>query len=214
MATHRGVTPGAAEAAIGRAGGRVHQKERTRAAIVTAAREAIASGGEVAMPQVAVRALVSEATAYRYFPDLASLLREALVGIWDSPRDAMAPIAHSDDPVERIGFATEVLLREVLAYQGAVRAMISAAITKPGVVARPGRRLGLIDEALRPLERTMAVQQPARFAQLRRGLAVVVSAETLFTLTDLCGLTPELAIASAIETARSLTAAAIRPTTR
>jgi AcrR family transcriptional regulator len=187
--------------------GRANQKERTRAAIVAAAREAIASGGEVTMPEVATRALVSEATAYRYFPDLASLLREALVGIWDSPQRAMAPIAHSDDPVERIGFATEVLLR-------AVRAMISAAITKPGVVRRPGRRFGLIDEALRPLERTMAVQQPARFAQLKRGLAVVVSAETLFTLTDLCGLTPELAIASAIETARSLTAAAIRPAAR
>jgi AcrR family transcriptional regulator len=214
MATHRGTTPRAAEASIRLATGRANQKERTRAAIVTAAREAIASGGEVAMPQVAAHALVSEATAYRYFPDLASLLREALAGIWGSPQDAMAPIAHSDDPVERVGFATEVLLREVLAYQGAVRAMISAAITKPGVVPRPGRRFGLIDEALRPLEATMADRQPARFAQLKRGLAVVVSAETLFTLTDLCGLTPELAIASAIETARSLTAAAIRPSAR
>ena len=194
--------------------GRSNQKERTRAAIVAAAREAIASGGEVTMPEVARLALVSEATAYRYFPDLASLLRETLVGLWESPAEAMAPLARSDDPVERIGFATEVLLREVLARQGAVRAIISAAITKPGVVLRPGRRFGLIDEALRPLEETMAVQQPARFAQLKRGLAVVVSAEALFTLTDLCGLTPELAIASAIETARSLTAAAIRPAAR
>ena len=194
--------------------GRSNQKERTRAAIVAAARAAIAAGGEITMPEVARRALVSEATAYRYFPDLASLLRETLVGLWESPAEAMAPVAHSDDPVERIGFATEVLLREVLARQGAVRAIISAAITKPGVVLRPARRFGLIDEALRPLEDTMAVQQPARFAQLKRGLAVVVSAETLFTLTDLCGLTPELAIASAIETARSLTAAAIRPAMR
>jgi hypothetical protein len=68
----------------------------------------------------------------------------------------------------------------------------------------------LIDEALRPLEASMAVRQPARFEQLKRGLAVVLSAETLFTLTDLCGLTPELAIASAIETARALTVATIR----
>lgn len=194
--------------------GRSNQKERTRAAIVTAARAAITAGGEVNMPEVARRALVSEATAYRYFPDLATLLRETLAGLWESPERAMEPVARSDDPVERIGFATEVLLREVLAYQGAVRAMISAAITKPGMVPRPGRRFGLIEEALRPLEGTMAVQQPARFAQLKRGLAVVVSAETLFTLTDLCGLTPELAIASAIETARSLTAAAIRPAPR
>ena len=190
--------------------GRSNQKERTRAAIVAAAREAIASGGEVTMPDVARRALVSEATAYRYFPDLASLLREALAAVWEGPEQAMEPVAGSDDPVERIGFATEVLLREVLAYQGAVRAMISASITKPSATAvRPGRRFGLIDEALRPLNDTMAVRQPAQFEQLKLGLAVVVSAETLFTLTDLCGLTPEAAIASAARTARSLTAAAL-----
>ena len=190
--------------------GRSNQKERTRTAIVAAAREAIASAGEVTMPEVARRALVSEATAYRYFPDLASLLREALAGVWKSPQQAMAPVAGSDDPVERIGFATEVLLREVLAYQGAVRAMISASVTKPSAApGRPGRRFGLIDEALRPLNATMAVRQPRQFEQLKHGLAVVVSAEALFTLTDLCGLTPEAAIASAAQTARSLTAAAL-----
>ncbi len=194
--------------------GRSNQKERTRTAIVAAARDAIAGGGEVTMPHVARRALVSEATAYRYFPDLASLLREALAGLFDSPQRAMAPVARSKDPVERIGFATEILLREVLAYQGAVRAMLAAALTKPAIAQRTGRRFRLIDEALRPLEDTMAVQQPARFAQLKRGLTVVVSAEALFTLTDVCGLTPELAIASAIETARALTAAAIRPARR
>jgi hypothetical protein len=58
----------------------------------------------------------------------------------------------------------------------------------------------------------MAVRQPAQFEQLKRGLAVLVSAETLFTLTDLCGLTPEVAIASAIKTARSLTTAALAET--
>jgi AcrR family transcriptional regulator len=201
-------------ASASRSGSRANQRERTRVAIVAAAREAIAGGGDVTMPEIARRALVSEATAYRYFPDLASVLREAFAGIWVSPAESLAPVAYSDDPVERIGFATEVLLREVLGYQGAVRAMIAAAITKPGAVRRPGRRFGLIDEALRPLDATMAVQQPARFEQLKRGLAVVVSAESLFTLTDLCGLTPELAIASAIETARSLTTAAIRSASR
>ena len=85
--------------------GRSNQKERTRAAIVAAARAAIASGDEVTMPEVARRALVSEATAYRYFPDLASLLREALATVWDSPEQAMEPVAGSGDPVERIGFA-------------------------------------------------------------------------------------------------------------
>jgi AcrR family transcriptional regulator len=194
--------------------GRSNQKERTRGAIVTAAREAVAAGDEITMPDVARRALVSEATAYRYFPDLASLLREALTGIWDSPERAMAPIAGSDDPVERIGFATEVLLREVLGHQAAVRALIAASVTKPTAAGvRPGRRIGLIDEALRPLNATMAVRRPTEFAQLKRGLAIVVSAEALFSLTDLLGLAPEAAIASTAATARSLTAAAIAAAT-
>ena len=182
---------------------RVNQKERTRQAIVAATRELIRTGGEVTMPAVAKSALVSEATAYRYFPDLASLLREALTGVWPSPETALAPVAGSDDPVERVACATEALLRHVLSYQGAVRAMIAATITRPDQAAmRPGHRFGLIDEALRQEADT------AGLAQLKRDLAVVISAEALFTLTDLCGLSPEDAIASAVHTARTLTQAA------
>src|SRR5580700_3163826 len=81
-------------------GGRVNQKARTRAAIVDACGDLVRSGAEVTRPEVARRALVSEATAYRYFPDLISLLREALEGAWDSPEHAMAPMAGSGDPVE------------------------------------------------------------------------------------------------------------------
>src|SRR5215472_16341700 len=125
---------------------RVNQKARTRRAFVAATRELIRAGGEVTMPAVAKSALVSEATAYRYFPDLASLLREALAGVWPNPETALAPVAGSDDPVERVACATEVLLRHVLTYQGAVRAMIAATITQPDQAAmRPGHRFGLID---------------------------------------------------------------------
>ena len=55
----------------------MNQKQRTRTAIVAAARELIKDGAAVTMPAIARAALVSEATAYRYFPDLATLLREA-----------------------------------------------------------------------------------------------------------------------------------------
>jgi AcrR family transcriptional regulator len=189
--------------------GRANQKHRTRVAIVEAARREMGTGGEITMAEVAKSALVSEATAYRYFPDLVSLLREALVGAWPSPADALQPVAHSADPVERIGYATDYLLRGVLRYQGAVRAMISATITRPDAAAtRPGIRFGLIEHALAPLERPPATISPEALTQLKRDLAVVVSAEALFTLTDLCGLSPEDAIASAVRSARTLTAAA------
>ena len=58
--------------------GRANQKKRTRMAIIEACRDIIRAGGPVTMPGVARAALVSEATAYRYFPDLAALLNETL----------------------------------------------------------------------------------------------------------------------------------------
>jgi AcrR family transcriptional regulator len=191
--------------------GRANQKLRTRNAIVQAATELSRTGREVTMPEVARAALVSEATAYRYFPDLASLLQEAIAGMLPGPDEALESLADSDDPVARIAAATEFLLRHVLSRQGVVRALIAATITRPGQAqARPGLRFGLIDSALAPLNHTLGVSDPAALAQLKRDLAVVVSAEALFSLTDLHGLDPEEAIPSIVHTATTLTRAALR----
>jgi AcrR family transcriptional regulator len=192
--------------------GRVNQKKRTRMAIVSACREIIRSGAGVTMPEVARLALVSEATAYRYFPDLVSLLNEALAGVWPSPAEALAPVADSRDPVERIAFACEFLLRGVLAYQGGVRASISATIVRPeSARRRPGLRFGLIDQALAPLEDTLGDADPGRLTQLKQDLAAVISAEAFFSLTDLVGLSPGDAIASLVRTATAVTKAATAP---
>jgi AcrR family transcriptional regulator len=186
--------------------GRVNQKARTRAAILQAVQDLTRAGAEITMPAVARTALVSEATAYRYFPDLPSLLMKADTGTWPDPAEALAPVAGTDDPVERVGYAAEFLLTGILARQSVVRAMIAAAITKPDLAAsRPGHRFALIEHALAPL----ATADRAVLAQLKQGLAVVMSAEALFVLTDLCGLSPQDAVASAVRTARSLTAAAV-----
>jgi AcrR family transcriptional regulator len=195
--------------------GRANQKLRTRNAIVQAAAELSRTGREVTMPEVARAAMVSEATAYRYFPDLASLLQEAIAGQLPVPEDALERVAGSADPVERIAVATEFLLRHVLSRQGVVRALIAATITRPGQAnARPGLRFGLIDSALAPLDDTLGATDPAALAQLKRDLAVVVSAEALFTLTDVGGLDAEDAIASIVHTAATLTRAALGPPVR
>jgi AcrR family transcriptional regulator len=205
-------------------GGRANQKARTRAAIVDACGDLVRSGAEVTMPEVARRALVSEATAYRYFPDLVSLLQEALEGTWPDPAEALAPVARSAHPAVRVAFACEYLLRGVHAYQGAVRAMISHTITAPAQArTRPGIRFGLIDYALAPFEapanprgltsgmggsRSPSPLAPSAMTRLKQNLAVVVSAEAFFVLTDLCGLSPDDAIDSAARTAAILTRAA------
>jgi AcrR family transcriptional regulator len=195
--------------AIAESNGRTNQKTRTRRAIVDACVELIRQRQPVTMPEVAKAAMVSEATAYRYFPDLASLLAEALAQDWPTPTEALAPVAASNDPVERVAFATRFLLQGVAERQAVVRAMISATITQPGLSgrARPGIRFGLIDCALAPFVDDLEAAYPDLLAQLRLDLAVVVSAEALFSLTDLCGLSIEDAIDSAEKTARTLTAA-------
>jgi AcrR family transcriptional regulator len=201
-------TPPAAPAAAG--SGRVNQKKRTRDAIVHAAAELSRTGRDVTMPEIAKAALVSEATAYRYFPDLASLLQEAIADQLPDPVRALAAATDSTDPVERVAAAADHLLRHVLTRQGVVRAMIAATVTRPGTAsARPGLRVGLIDHALEPAQRTLGAADPAAFARLKLGLSTVVSAEALFSLTDLHGLDPEAAIAVIVHTASALTRAAL-----
>ena len=194
--------------------GRVNQKRRTHAAIVKAAAELMLTGGEVTMPEVAKAALVSEATAYRYFPDLASLLVEAMADTLPDPAEALAGVANSTDPAERVAAAAEHLARLVLARAGAVRAMIAATIVRPETAAsRPGLRFGLIDQALQPW--TESAAQTGRggdaetLEQLKRDLSVVMGAEALFSLIDLYGLAPQDAVASIVRTATTLTRAAL-----
>jgi AcrR family transcriptional regulator len=185
---------------------RSNQIERTRSAIVAAARELAETGGEITMPAVAAAARVSEATAYRHFPDLVSLLRVA-VQIDDH---VIGLSTTATDPVERIGAAAEALATAVLRRQGAVRVVVASTIAKPSSAAeRPAHRFRLIDEALSPWIEETAVAEHPEVLQLLRDLAVVISAESVFTLTDLCRLDPDAAVTSLVATARRLTASTV-----
>ena len=119
--------------------GRVNQKRRTRAAIIAACQELITAGADINMPAVARAALVSEPTAYRYFPDLASLLEEALAGIEPDPAAALAAGADPGDPVERVAYAAELLAKLVIERQGAIRALMSVSIARGTGSRRYGR---------------------------------------------------------------------------
>jgi AcrR family transcriptional regulator len=193
-------------------GGRVNQKRRTRTAIIAACQQLIAVGADINMPAVARAALVSEPTAYRYFPDLASLLEEALAGIEPDPAAALAA-ANPGDPVERVAYAAELLARLVIERQGAIRALMSVSIARgTGRQVRPGYRFALIDQALAPLSTPTSGIAAATLEQLRRDLAVVISAEAVLTLTDLYGLDSDAAVTSVVHTARLITHATLSRT--
>ena len=190
--------------------GRVNQKRRTRAAIIAACQELITAGADISMPAVARAALVSEPTAYRYFPDLASLLEEALAGIEPDPAAALAAGADPGDPVDRVAYAAELLARLVIERQAAIRVLMSISIVHGTARAvRPGYRFALIDQALAPLSGRQPRLDAATFEYLRRDLAVVISAEAVLALIDLYGLDPEEAVASVVHTARLITKATL-----
>ena len=190
--------------------GRINQKRRTRAAIIAACQQLITAGADINMPAVARGALVSEPTAYRYFPDLASLLEEALAGIEPDPAAALAAGAHPGDPVERVVYAAQLLARLVIERQGAIRALMSVSMARGTARAvRPGYRFALIDQALAPLSAPAPGIDAATLEQLRRDLAVVISAEAVLTLTDLYGLDSEETVASIVHTARLITEATL-----
>jgi AcrR family transcriptional regulator len=176
--------------------GRVQQKERTRRAITDAARELVDAGSEVTMPAVASHAGVSEATAYRYFPDLVTLLRDAITDTWPAAEDLLGPeLAGVDDVGERVARATRAFCTLTLRRERAVRALVAASLTGSSE-DRPAHRFEVIDYALAPVP-----DGPEKVATAR-ALAVVMSAESLFTLLDLCGLDPAEATASLVTTAR------------
>ncbi|TQS40377.1 TetR/AcrR family transcriptional regulator [Cryptosporangium phraense] len=184
---------------------RTNQIERTRSAIVAAARELADSGAEISMPAIAAAARVSEATAYRHFPDLVTLLRAAVMV--EDQVAVLRSVVEGDDPVERVGLAAEILGRAVLRRQGAVRMVVASTIAKPSTAPdRPVQRFALIEHALAPW-----VEKHPDFDvdELVRDLSVVISAESVFTLLDLCRLPPEEAIASLVSTARKIVSAAV-----
>jgi hypothetical protein len=84
-----------------------------------------------------------------------------------------------------------------------------ATITRTeGAASQPGIRFGPIDAALAPLYETLTTTDPHLVAQLKRGLAAMLSAEAMSSLIDLCGLTSDDAITSLVRTSTTATDAA------
>ncbi len=77
---------------------RVRQKLRTRRALLEAARTILAEGGTPTVSAVAERALVSRATAYRYFPTRDALLQEAPLDL-DAPTEGVLFDGVAPEPV-------------------------------------------------------------------------------------------------------------------
>jgi AcrR family transcriptional regulator len=173
--------------------GRSRQKQRTRAALVAAARELIALGGRPpTVAEAAEAATVSRTTAYRYFPTQTSLLLAAHPEI---SATSMLPDDVGDDPEVRIEAAVRGLMAVVLDTESQQRTMLRLSLEPDAAVRqlplRQGRAIGWLSEALEPLTDHLGADGVRRLAVAVRAVSGI---ESLVWLTDIAGLTRKQAV--------------------
>jgi AcrR family transcriptional regulator len=181
--------------------GRTSQKARTRAALVDAATALIGEGVPPTVEQVADRAQVGRATAYRYFPNQDELWAATYP---ETERPSLLEL-ESDDPVARLDAVVEAFTRQMVDHEPLLRAMLRRALdpARDGepVPFRVGRRLLWLEDALEPLRDRLP---EADFARLVRAIGATVGIEALVWLTDMGGLSREDAVAVMRRSARTL----------
>jgi AcrR family transcriptional regulator len=169
------------------ASGRTQQKERTRRALIAAARDLVARGTTPGVEDAAEAAAISRTTAYRYFPNQRALLIAAHPEVEAS---SLLPPGAPEDPGGRLDAVIDAFTRLIADTEPQQRTMLrlslepSASEGAPGLL-RQGRAIGWIEDALSPLHG----QIPRR--DLRRLILAVRSAtgiEARVWLTDVAGL--------------------------
>ena len=176
--------------------GRVNQKRRTRAAIVAAAVELVEQGQSPTVAEVADAALVSRATAYRYFPTQEYLLFEAAL---ESTRsDIHRELAENtlpEDPETRLEMLIDALQGRVVDKEAAFRTMLRLSLEQSleeerhggesSSRLRGGGRVSWIEKALAPVRGRF--EEPD-FRRLVAALSLCMGIEALVVLRDVCAL--------------------------
>ncbi|MCX5478986.1 TetR/AcrR family transcriptional regulator [Kaistia geumhonensis] len=189
---------------------RVAQKQRTRNALLEAARELLAEGQHPTIAEAADRATISRATAYRYFSTPEAMAQEAVL---DAIAHEFAAVHFRNLPPDaglaaRAEIVVAGIIAMVLANEALFRTFLSVSVGggRRPPAPRGGRRLGWIREALSPVAGEL---QPGALADLTIGLALLTGIETIVVLRDICGLDDPAIDREARRLARVLVAAAL-----
>jgi AcrR family transcriptional regulator len=168
--------------------GRPNQKSRTRKDLLDAASRLMKEGRRPTLEEVAEEALVSRATAYRYFPNVDALLVEAPLDRATPDPDELFRDASSDDAVERIELVNAALDDMIAANEPALRVMLAHSLQHGangeghnGFPARQNRRAALIESALAPARDQFG---------LANALALIIGTESMVVLKDVLQLDP------------------------
>lgn len=172
--------------------GRTNQRLRTRKDLLRAAARLMKEGRTPSVSEVAEEAMVSRATAYRYFPSWEALLAEA-------PLEGNVPTADqlfdgdaSTDPVERVDKAEAEMHRMVYENEAQLRVMLALSLSQgnrsnDGTPVRQNRRTDLIEAALAPVKDRLA---PDAYEKLCAALALFFGPESMVVFRDVIPIDP------------------------
>lgn len=173
--------------------GRTQQKQRTRTALVDAARGLVAQGIEPTVDAAAAAASISRTTAYRYFPNQRALLVAAHP---ETEARSLLPPDAPEDPATRLDLVIEAFTRLLVDTEPQLRTMLRLSLEvdaadRSQLLLRQGRVIGWIGEALAPLRPQLPEPELRRLVLAIRS---AVGIEALVWLTDVAGLSRDEAV--------------------
>ena len=199
--------------------GRARQKQRTRAALVAAARELVAEGQTPTVDESATRASVSRTTAYRYFPNQRALLVAAHPEI---EARSLLPKKAPSDVAGRLDAVVTAFLDVIVDTEAQQRTMLRLSLDpdpreRGELPLRKGRAIVWIGEALSPLRSQMTERRlrqanligPAGYISMEDGAAPGFVQRAVANAADLLSVV-EMGGASVASDDNRVTEAAVR----
>lgn len=175
--------------------GRTNQKLRTRMALLEAAGRLIKKGVNPTLADVAEEALVSKATAYRYFPNRDALLREVSLDQQVETPEEILQDADNLEAAERVALVHDFLHQLVAQNEQQFRLFLRASMEQwlqtegtPEAPLRGARRIPMLAAALAPCREKL---DEKTYEQLLYALSALVSVEPFIALTDVCQIDPK-----------------------
>jgi AcrR family transcriptional regulator len=174
--------------------GRVSQKARTRDALISATRELLSEGVSPTMEGAAARASISRTTAYRYFPNLRTLLAATYPHI---DEESLLGAEPPEDLEARLELVAEDQARRILTYEPEMRAVLRLSLEPdspdgPQLPMNRRLRIGWIEDALLPLRRQLSGKE---FRRLVQGIGSTLGIESFVWLVDIAEVSREEAVA-------------------
>lgn len=170
---------------------RDNQRRRTRKDLLLAAAQLLREGHQPSVAEVAEAALVSRATAYRYFPTKELLLAEAPLDQVVPSGDQLFTSDESTDAAERVDRAEAALHKMVFENETQLRAMLACSLDRRNrdgeTPVRQNRRTELIEAALAPVRDDL---DKGTYETLCASLALVFGTESMIVFRDVLRMSP------------------------